>query len=204
MITKVKKPKLLISKDMNKKLNKGRIVVFNLPAGTTCKSVCPDCYAFKAQRMYTSARLKREWNLEQSKRSDFVRNMVQELQQGHCKMRDIMRFHESGDFYSQEYVDKVAIIASDCPKKTFYAYTKRLNDFDFSIIRGLKNFVLIDSAMYGPLNYGDDAQVAAWEAKGALVCPASETVTCNSGCTLCTSKSNKALFETRSVVFRKH
>jgi hypothetical protein len=201
---KTNKPKTLISKDMNRKLSPGGIVVFNLLAGTTCKSACPDCYAMKAQRMYTSARLKREWNLEESKKPDFVRRMVQELQQGHCKMRSIVRFHEAGDFYSQEYVDKVAIIAADCPKKTFYAYTKRLKDFDFSILQAQKNFILIDSTMYGPLNYGDEAQVAAWKAQGALVCPASETISCNNGCDICCSRAYKRVLQGRSVVFLKH
>lgn len=203
----MKKARELISKGMNRKLSPGGIAVFNLPAGKTCGQVCPGCYAMKAQRLYKSARLKREWNLAQSKRPDFVERMVREMLHGHCRDVKILRFHESGDFYSQEYVDKVAEIVSMLPDRAFYAYTKRLKDFSFKELRDLDNFNLINSLQYGPLNYGDAAKVAAWKGLGALVCPVqkgTKGISCNVGCDLCVNPEHKHILEAYGVVFHAH
>jgi len=200
---------VLISKGMNRKLKAGGIVVFNLPAGLTCGGpVCPGCYAMKAQRMYRSAREKRLWNFEQSKGVNFVFNVSVELASGHCKTAKIMRWHESGDFYSQAYVDKVTQIVANLPDRVFYTYTKRLKDWDFTCLKARPNMILINSAQFGPVNYGDEAQVEAWRRAGALVCPATggkgPVISCNSGCNLCCSLKMKAIVEARGVVFRKH
>jgi hypothetical protein len=201
------KDRYLISRNMNRKLKPGGIVVFNLPAGATCGQVCPSCYAMKAQKMYKSAREKRIWNLAQSKRPDFVARMVTELTSGHCRDNGIVRFHESGDVYSQEYLDKLAQIALQVQQKTFYMYTKRRQEFDFRVVEALENFILIDSLKFGPVNYGDAAQVEAWEAAGAFICPVrkgEKGVSCNNGCRICVDRTNKAALLERGLVFYKH
>jgi hypothetical protein len=40
---------------------------------------------------------------------------------------DTVRIHDSGDFYSQEYLNKWADVARALPHLTFYAYTKSLH-----------------------------------------------------------------------------
>lgn len=201
------KTKHLISRGMNRKLKAGGIVVFNLPTGISCGRMCADCYSARQEKLYKTALAKRLWNLEQSKMPDFADRIIQELTTGHCKNNPIMRWQEGGEFYSQEYVDKVTQVVRSVPAKTFYAYTKRLQEFDFSNLRALSNMILIDSCKYGPVNYGDPAEVATWKALGAYVCPvtkATKGITCNSGCTICTDPANKAGLEARGVVFHKH
>ena len=200
---------VLISKGMNRKLKKGGIAVFNLPAGLTCGGpVCPGCYAMKAQRMYKSAREKRLWNFNHANMPDFVSRISTELASGHCKAIKILRWHESGDFYSQAYVDKVTQVVANLPDRVFYAYTKRLKDWDFTCLKARPNMILINSAQFGPVNYGDAVQVEAWRAAGALVCPAGggagQVISCNNGCNLCCSLKMKPIVEARGVVFHKH
>lgn len=203
------KAKVLISKSMNVKLKKGGIATFNLPAELTCGgAVCPGCYAMKAQRMYKSAREKRLWNLVQAGTPDFVLRMCTEMASGHCRGIKILRFHESGDFFSQQYVNRVAQIVANLPNRVFYAYTKRLKDWDFTCLKAQPHMILINSAQFGPVNYGDEAQVAAWKAAGALVCPATggkgPVISCNNGCKICCSLKMKPIVEARGVVFHKH
>lgn len=196
--------KHLISRGMNRKLTPGGIVVFNLPAGETCGMECPDCYSIKTEKLYKSAREKRAWNLIQSQMPDFVPRMVAEMTTGHCKKNQILRLHEGGEVYSQAYLDKLTEIADGIAPKTVYMYTKRLKDWDWTAFRSLANTVVIDSCHFGPINYGDKAQVAAWVAAGALVCPASKTITCNKGCDLCTNPVHKWDLESCGLVFHKH
>jgi len=202
------KEKLLISKGCNRKLSPGGIATFNLPSRVTCGRACESCYAVKAERCYASARAKRWWNLAQAQRPDFVPRIVLELTEGHCKDIQLLRWHESGDVYSQTYLDKLTCVAGLVPGKTFYLYTKRLKDWDWSRFKAMENTITIDSLKYGPVNYGDEAQIGAWRAAGALVCPSTlgygGKITCNHGCKLCCSRACKELVEARGVVFHKH
>lgn len=108
----------------NLKLDK-RILIWNLPAIKTCpgaSTACKSyCYALKAERVYPSARHSREKNLLFSKREDFVQQIVSYLEK---RPETIVRLHESGDFYSQHYLEAWKAIARSLPSKTFYAYTK--------------------------------------------------------------------------------
>lgn len=58
-----------------------------------------------------------------SKQSIFVASMNIEIKK---KKADAIRIHDSGDFYSKEYLDKWVTIAKDNPKVKFYAYTKSI------------------------------------------------------------------------------
>jgi hypothetical protein len=162
----------------------------------------------KAQRCYKSARAKRWWNLAQAQKPDFVPRMVSELTVGHCKAMEILRFHESGDVYSQAYLDKLTEIAVALPGKTFYLYTKRLDDWDWSRFKALENTITINSRQHGLVNYGDEVALGVWRAAGALVCPvipgSGSSISCNHGCKLCCSRALKKVVEARGVVFHKH
>ena len=58
-----------------------------------------------------------------SKQSIFVASMNIEIKK---KKADAIRIHDSGDFYSKEYLDKWVTIAKDNPTVKFYAYTKSI------------------------------------------------------------------------------
>jgi hypothetical protein len=115
---------VLISKGMNRKLAK-HVGVFNLPQGTTCPGktrLCAEvCYAKKSQRMYKSARLKRESNLVQSRQKGFAARMIKEIT---TRKFTHVRFHESGDAYNQPYLDKLFEVCRSKPDVRFLMYTK--------------------------------------------------------------------------------
>lgn len=200
----MKKARLLLSRKMNTKLSPGGIVVFNLPVGLSCGRKCPGCYALKAER-HKVVRLKRLWNMKKAKQAGFVDDFKAEITTGHCKREDIVRFHEAGDFFSQDYVDKVTQIVKETPNKSFYAYTKRMKDFAFSDLKAQKNMILFDSEQFGPVNYfpADVIKAMAKQTK-AFVCPATDKISCNHGCTYCTDVTNKKKVEKRGIIFKLH
>jgi hypothetical protein len=59
--------------------------------------------------------------LRESKRKDFVERIVKEIK----GKWQYFRIHASGDFYSEEYVEKWIEIAQQCPDTIFKAFTKR-------------------------------------------------------------------------------
>ena len=116
----------------NRKLDK-RIGIFNLPTEKTCpgSGFCAKvCYAKKAEKLYPQCLPCREKNYELSMKKGFSKTMAGNIK----KMKiGIFRIHESGDFYSQEYLDKWKEIAKMLPEVRFFAYTKSLH-LDFSKI----------------------------------------------------------------------
>jgi len=122
-LPKAEKPYLL-SVNMNSKLAKG-IGIFNLPQGITCPGkteLCADCcYTIKAERMYKAAKAKRKWNLKQSMSAGFVERMITEIMYRKIRM---VRFHESGDVYSNAYLNKLFMICRALPEVKFLMYTK--------------------------------------------------------------------------------
>lgn len=161
------------------------ILTFNIPASKAiCGRTCPGCYAYKAYRIYPNVLPAQESRYQASLQPDFVKRITTELSRVR-KSFDYVRIHASaGEFYSQQYIDSWHSIASAHPHITFYAYTKRLADFDFSALLALPNFILINSLQFGALNYGP----ANTAPSGAFVCPASATVHCGTSCTYCMSK----------------
>ena len=121
----------MLSIGCNSKLGK-KIAIFNLPARKTCPGATAYCgkicYAMKAERMYKAAAAMRHHNWDASLNVFFVQAMTDELK---TFKGDKVRIHESGDWYSQEYLDKWIQIAAAFPKITFLAYTKSYN-LDFS------------------------------------------------------------------------
>ena len=168
----------------NKKLREQ--FIFTLPAGMlTCNRVCPGCYALKAEVRFPAARDYRLRMLEASRQPDFAQRIITELSTTRRSARTV-RVHESGDFHSQQYISAWHSIASALPHFTFYAFTKRLHDFDFSALSVLPNFILINSLQYGGLNYAPRAQLR----NDIFICPATDghTVTCGITCKYCQTK----------------
>lgn len=164
----------------NSKLKKQ--FIFTLPASQeVCGRMCPGCYAAKAQVRFPNTVMPyRNRMLEASKQEDFETKIVKELTDKK-RAANIVRIHESGDFYSQEYIDKWARIAKQLPSITFYAFTKRKADFDFKELEDSNNVVIINSLAGNKINYGTIGYLNNHPCKN--VCPATVKATKNS--TIC-------------------
>lgn len=115
-----------------------RIVAFNLPPDHAFESAdgvklntCPGalacravCYAKQGRlAMPAAVRIRRD-NLEASQAPSFIFDVLEALR---ASRADTVRIHDSGDFYSQGYLDAWCSIASMRPDVVFYAYTKSLH-----------------------------------------------------------------------------
>lgn len=199
----MKKEKLLKFENMKLKNQ----LIFTLPATKEiCGMVCKGCYAAKAQVRFPKALEYRERMLERSKDKSFVSNMYENIVKMTKKKNiEAVRVHESGEFYSQEYIDKWFTIAKHLPKQKFYAFTKRKKDFDFSKLEALPNFVIIDSLKFGGLNYGPyDDMLKLKVQHGTMICPATfkyaSKDTCGVNCSWCWDKKAQQF----GTVFIKH
>lgn len=114
----------------NKKMT---IPIFSIPAVKTCPgstALCRRyCYAKKAEELFPNVVTKRARNLQLAKSPEFVESLIKEL--GTAPLIPYVRIHESGDFYSQEYLEKWYEICGRMKNKTFLAFTKAF-DLDFS------------------------------------------------------------------------
>lgn len=110
----------------NSKLAKDGIVSFNLipivhcPLAGACKQYC---YATAGMQAFRASVLKRARAFLATLREDFVDVMVKQIAKSKASK---VRIHDSGDFYSAEYLLKWIRIAELSPTKQFYAYTKMI------------------------------------------------------------------------------
>lgn len=162
------------------------IAIFNLPAIKSCPncSMCAKtCYAKKAEKRYPTVKACREANLQASMTGGFVADMVKLIVKSKAK---VVRIHEAGDFYSQEYADKWSEIARLLPEIKFYAYSK-------SPFRPTgANLNVVESILpNGELNYGKEAEILPLAQKyDAFICPCKPQMRaklCGSSCTVCQS-----------------
>lgn len=125
-----------IFSDSNSKLAKDGIVTFSLQAQTTCPraGACKSyCYASKGTYNFRGVKFKRAQNFTLTKSKKFVTIVTNALQQ-YKGAKKIIRLHDSGDFYSQNYYLNWISIAIDNPTYSFYAYTKSFAIIDMSIL----------------------------------------------------------------------
>lgn len=124
----------------------------------TGKMICPFadkcvkyCYAQKGAYIWSNVSPVFEKRYEATLREDFVEIMSKEVRK---KRADFVRVHDSGDFYSPEYLRKWFDIARENPSVNFYAYTNSLNlvrgadipeNFDFIFSDGGKLAHTIDT-----------------------------------------------------------
>jgi hypothetical protein len=114
---------------------RAKVVSFNLPASIDFSvngvgfNTCPQagackavCYARQGQFVSTNAIQLRIDNLWSTFRETFVDEMADEIGKA-----THVRIHDSGDFYSQSYLDSWIAIARRRPDVVFYAYTKSLH-----------------------------------------------------------------------------
>ena len=158
------KTQLLNFQHGNAKLGRN-IAILSLPAGHTCPFAkdCRSsvgkldgkvkdgphtqfrCYATTAEAMFPNIRKSRWNNLELIKQAGTVIGMASLIERSLAGKKKIklVRFHQSGDFFSQVYFDAWLTVAKWHPEFTFYGYTKalpylvaRLNDIptNFKIV----------------------------------------------------------------------
>lgn len=105
---------------------------FSIPAykSISGKVTCPFakdcvkyCYAQKAFYKMPRNMQYQETRYNLTKRADFEQVMIREIV---AKRADVIRIHDSGDFYSIAYIKKWFNIAKELPEVRFYAYTKSI------------------------------------------------------------------------------
>ena len=136
--------------DGNTKLKKDGIWSWNLipvvhcPMAGACKSYC---YATVGQQAFRSGVLRRARAFLATQQPDFVPRMIQEVARAVKKGAKAIRIHDSGDFYSLEYLLNWFLIAQAFPGTRFYAYTKMVPLVQQTAEAGLvpANFRLIQS-----------------------------------------------------------
>ena len=120
--------------------------VFNMGSATRCPSeqlgLCPiglkNCYAYKAEVQYNKScpqyRDRQETIWKDTSASEFVQAIV-DIKKRKRTPFTTLRINESGDFWSQDCVDKTHIIAKELAKHDIkvYIYTARC-DLDFTAI----------------------------------------------------------------------
>lgn len=124
----------------NKKListDKVQFLIFNLPAMKTCPNstaMCRKaCYARAAER-YPSCYASRQHNYDMTLLDSFVPDMIELISKELTKAKKVgkkilFRWHESGDVYSQEYMNKIVYIARafEFANIVFQLYTKSID-----------------------------------------------------------------------------
>lgn len=165
------------------------VAIFNLPTGVAPWCNCAGCYAKKAERIYPSVLKFRKRNYVASLRDDFVPRMAKLIKRSKA---GLVRVHESGDFYSQEYADKWDSINTLIPEIPFFAYSKSpYQPQSFNIVQSIFPDGEIN---YGPKEYA----MALAEKYGVSVCPKTMTkgVKCMRHCFQCLAAKH--------VVFIQH
>jgi Gene product 88 len=126
-----------------------KIVNFTLPAFMTKDGfkTCPNagacatgCYARQGAYIWPKVYAKHRANLEVTLNPDFDFIALNEL---HKLKPDLVRIHDSGDFYDADYLVKWIIIATSMPNITFYAYTKMVDLVSRYVLP--KNMIIIYS-----------------------------------------------------------
>jgi len=110
---------------------KSKAGMITCPMADTCIKFC---YARKG--MYKMASKWSELKLEASLKNDFVQAMNQDIKD---KKAEYVRVHDSGDYYSKQYLLKWFQIAEDNPEVKFYSYTN--------------NITMIKALKYIPINF---------------------------------------------------
>ena len=127
----------------NSKLKKDNIFSFGIPAKDTClaATTCKKfCYAAKGFYLMPTVKQGKKARLKASKLKSFPTKMIEEITKRKAK---IIRIHDSGDFYSREYLHKWFKVMESLPQVKFYAYTKMIPLMESEKLP--KNFTVIYS-----------------------------------------------------------
>ena len=112
-----------------------RVFNFGIPAykSASGKLTCPFadecikfCYAKKGAYVWSNVQPAFEKRYQLSKTNKFVTAMIDEIIK---KRPDYVRVHDSGDYYSKQYLQKWLRIAKTFPEVNFYSYTNCIKMF---------------------------------------------------------------------------
>lgn len=130
---------------------------------------CKHCYALKAEHQYLQVLPARMRHLKETMANSFVSSLVEEIRKS---KKTKVRIHESGDYYSQAYLDKWTAIAEQLPNVRFYCFTKKEDKLDFTAFKALLNTNVVQSiAPDGGYNFGTMERLAELSAMGYHICP---------------------------------
>jgi len=150
-----------------------RVYNFGIPAFEDAdgKRTCPFagdcanwCYAQKGAYVWSNVAPAFQRRYLATKCDTFVDKMVAELTK---KRVDILRVHDSGDYYSMKYIKKWIAIAEAMPHIRFYSYTKSIplflhitmpDNFDIIYSEGGKRDDLIDYKKHRHCRIFDDVE----------------------------------------------
>lgn len=171
------------------------IAIFNIPTEVTCPycDLCKStCYAKKAERLYPQVLPSRYKNLRLTESPQFADDMAKLIDHMGIIM---MRPHEAGDYYNQEYADKWDYIIRKNPHVRFFAYSK--SEYR---PRERSNYHTVNSLLPdGTINYGSEDYIKEKAKKfHAVICPYQ-----NKGQKVCGSKCD-ICFQEEYVLFKKH
>lgn len=135
------------------KIEGERVLNFSIPAykSATGKVTCPYagpckdfCYAQKRFYKMTNVKKSHEQKLLYTLRPDFAELMIAELK---LEWPTYVRIHDSGDFYSKEYIHKWFDVMNTMKDIKFYAYTNSIRFFEADDVKPFipDNFDLIYS-----------------------------------------------------------
>ena len=112
-----------------------KVFNFGIPAykSASGKLTCPFadecikfCYAKKGAYIWSNVQPAFEKRYQLSKTNDFIQAMSDEINK---KRPDYVRVHDSGDYYSKQYLNKWLAIALNFPNVKFYSYTNCVKMF---------------------------------------------------------------------------
>lgn len=125
---------------------------FGLPAVQTCPGAdkCKSgCYATQGTYSFRQVRENRQTNFIRSKDSTTFKqdliNEIYDLDMKHPTKILIIRIHDSGDFYNQEYLNTWLEVINSFSHVIFYAYTKSIHLFNPIYLDLPENFRVIYS-----------------------------------------------------------
>ena len=122
------------------------------------------CYAQKGAYVWSNVAPAFQYRYLATKCDTFVDKMLAELTK---KRVDILRVHDSGDYYSMKYIKKWIAIAEAMPHIRFYSYTKSIplflhitmpDNFDIIYSEGGKRDDLIDYKKHRHCRIFDDVE----------------------------------------------
>lgn len=177
------------------------VSILNLPPVVTCTNCATCANTCYAKFRYQYPNVKKRWNenWEATKQDDFVTRSTIELK---YKATPIVRFLESGDFYSDEFIDKCMQLAIANPHIQFYGYTKNKNAL---VLNALANCNIIYSFINTEIgevrNYGNSEYCQYLKDNyNANICPHDETwkaqgKKCMIDCQLCLTSDKMCFVE---------
>lgn len=139
----------LLTQNSKIKKSKKRTFNFGIPAyqSTMGLKTCPNagacakgCYALAGAYRFSNVARTFEARLALTQSNAFIDAMLKEIDN---KRAERIRIHDSGDFYSEEYLHRWLKIIKARPNVEFYAYTKMVSMLKFHDLP--KNFTVIFS-----------------------------------------------------------